>query len=1052
MRYENFLLKAIKSKVMTLKEMNPLKIFFFAGTMILSAGTLKAQEKIGGAPGPSDPNAYLQLGDNIATKGLLMPRVSLTSTTSPSPMSAMVEGMTVYNKATAGTAPNNVTPGYYYNDGTKWVRVGTTSVAVANLSGAKTGGTSNLVNIVNGTGATMTNAVVQIDTMELGKTINNLINPGTIINGKNVTAGSNKVTLGGTPTGAALKPYSIDVNEANLTLNNIGGTLNLNKINNGGATNNQTLVWNSTLNQWAPGNPATDGDAWGVNGEDATSNISRTGKVGIGTAPAAKLDILAAGGTDSAVIKLRQSGAPAYGMEMGIDNAVHGGLMIRTDNNGTKATAMAIRRDNGNVGIGTTAPAAKLDVVGTTRLSSANGTLDSWFPFTNGNSYITGNEVILRTSNSGDNLHILNNGNVGIGTAAPAAKLDVNGQVKISGGAPGAGKVLTSDATGLAAWQAGGNVTPGSNKVTLGGTPTGAALKPFSVDVNQANMRLDSIGGQLNLTQIKNGGATNNQTLVWNSTTNQWVPGTPASDGDAWGVNGEDQASEIKRSGKVRVGAANTGSVDILSGSATQAGHLGIYKGNGTTRLAYLGHDNNNMTYVAENGATHIFKGGNVGIGVGTVPTEKLSLVSSGEPAGVSIGFSTNAGATPSQARLRVEDNDWSGNMLFETTVPGAGTNPLVERMRINANGNVGIGTNAPSAKLEVNGQVKITGGSPGANKVLTSDANGLASWQPAAATADGDAWGVNGEDQNGTISRMGSVAIGGAGNTGPFKLSVYGDAIINDITIGKGASTSTAYTANTALGGASLQDNTTGTGNTAVGSITLQNNTTGKDNTAVGAGALATTGTGQNNTGIGASALTAATGMNNTALGASAMMAATTASDNVAIGYQAMNGVVTGTNNIAIGANSVSSSLSASNEVTLGNQLNNTYRMYASSWTNVSDRSFKHDIADLPVGLDFVMKLHPVKYVYNNAKNNAASLGFIAQEVKSVVDQYGSIATSNLVETIDSQGHLGLRTTDLIAVLTKAIQEQQVKIKSNEAAIEELKTEIRSLKTQLQK
>ena len=52
-----------------------------------------------------------------------------------------------------------------------------------------------------------------------------------------------------------------------------------------------------------------------------------------------------------------------------------------------------------------------------------------------------------------------------------------------------------------------------------------------------------------------------------------------------------------------------------------------------------------------------------------------------------------------------------------------------VERMRILTNGNVGIGTINPTALLEIAGQMKITGGTPGAGKVLTSDAAGLASW-----------------------------------------------------------------------------------------------------------------------------------------------------------------------------------------------------------------------------------------------------------------------------------------------------------------------------------
>ncbi|MFZ3232596.1 MAG: hypothetical protein WA194_03575 [Patescibacteria group bacterium] len=58
-------------------------------------------------------------------------------------------------------------------------------------------------------------------------------------------------------------------------------------------------------------------------------------------------------------------------------------------------------------------------------------------------------------SNNGEVMRI-STGNVGIGTNAPAYKLDVTGTANVIGfrmptGA-GAGKVLTSDASGLAAW------------------------------------------------------------------------------------------------------------------------------------------------------------------------------------------------------------------------------------------------------------------------------------------------------------------------------------------------------------------------------------------------------------------------------------------------------------------------------------------------------------------------------------------------------------------------------------------------------------------------
>ena len=59
------------------------------------------------------------------------------------------------------------------------------------------------------------------------------------------------------------------------------------------------------------------------------------------------------------------------------------------------------------------------------------------------------------TTTSGEIMRI-RNGNVGIGTTNPGAKLDVAGNVKITDGTQGVGKVLTSDANGVASWQANG--------------------------------------------------------------------------------------------------------------------------------------------------------------------------------------------------------------------------------------------------------------------------------------------------------------------------------------------------------------------------------------------------------------------------------------------------------------------------------------------------------------------------------------------------------------------------------------------------------------------
>ncbi len=62
-----------------------------------------------------NPSALLELSSS--DKGLLLPRVELVESSDASPLQSHVEGMVVYNTATI----NDVCPGYYINDGTKWI-------------------------------------------------------------------------------------------------------------------------------------------------------------------------------------------------------------------------------------------------------------------------------------------------------------------------------------------------------------------------------------------------------------------------------------------------------------------------------------------------------------------------------------------------------------------------------------------------------------------------------------------------------------------------------------------------------------------------------------------------------------------------------------------------------------------------------------------------------------------------------------------------------------------------------------------------------------------
>ena len=80
--------------------------------------------------GTSAPDASAILDVTSSNKGILAPRVNLVAANNPAPVTAPATGLLVFNTATSGTYPNDVFPGYYYWDGTRWVRQVSQNVSV----------------------------------------------------------------------------------------------------------------------------------------------------------------------------------------------------------------------------------------------------------------------------------------------------------------------------------------------------------------------------------------------------------------------------------------------------------------------------------------------------------------------------------------------------------------------------------------------------------------------------------------------------------------------------------------------------------------------------------------------------------------------------------------------------------------------------------------------------------------------------------------------------------------------------------------------------------
>jgi uncharacterized protein (TIGR02145 family) len=88
---------------------------------LMMATATVAQVGINTDSSSPDPSAMLDV--KSASKGTLFPRIALTAANAALPVITPATGLLVYNTATAGTSPNDVKPGFYFWNGTRWIAV-----------------------------------------------------------------------------------------------------------------------------------------------------------------------------------------------------------------------------------------------------------------------------------------------------------------------------------------------------------------------------------------------------------------------------------------------------------------------------------------------------------------------------------------------------------------------------------------------------------------------------------------------------------------------------------------------------------------------------------------------------------------------------------------------------------------------------------------------------------------------------------------------------------------------------------------------------------------